>query len=359
MDGLRAALAQGLETIRTDNSRKLDEIRGTVDEKLQTTLQKRISDSFRAVSQQLEQVYKGLGEMQTLAADVGGLKRVLSGVKTRGILGEVQLGGILREILAPGQYAENVATIPGSANRVEYAVRLPGQNGTVWLPIDAKFPADSYTRLLDARDSGDPAAVAAARKQLEQRLRQEAKDIREKYIELPYTTAFGVLFLPFEGLYAEVVSSGVSETLQRDFQISIAGPSTMAALLNALQMGFRTLAIQKRSGEVWQVLAAVKTEFEKFGARAAVDAAPPQPDRQRPRGIDRHAQPCDHPPPRSRAAARPRRSRPACLGRTISWPPPPPACAAATNPGTDTKRVHPLLYIFEPPAGRRSTISKL
>ena len=172
MDGLRAALAQGLETIRTDNSRKLDEIRGTVDEKLQTTLQKRISDSFRAVSQQLEQVYKGLGEMQTLAADVGGLKRVLSGVKTRGILGEVQLGGILREILAPGQYAENVATIPGSANRVEYAVRLPGQNGTVWLPIDAKFPADSYTRLLDARDSGDPAAVAAARKQLEQRLRQ-------------------------------------------------------------------------------------------------------------------------------------------------------------------------------------------
>ena len=211
-------------------------------------------------------MYKGLGEMQTLAADVGGLKRVLSGVKTRGILGEVQLGGILREILAPGQYAENVATIPGSANRVEYAVRLPGQNGTVWLPIDAKFPADSYTRLLDARDSGDPAAVAAARKQLEQRLRQEAKDIREKYIELPYTTAFGVLFLPFEGLYAEVVSSGVSETLQRDFQISIAGPSTMAALLNALQMGFRTLAIQKRSGEVWQVLAAVKTEFEKFGA---------------------------------------------------------------------------------------------
>ena len=266
MDGLRAALAQGLETIRTDNSRKLDEIRGTVDEKLQTTLQKRISDSFRAVSQQLEQVYKGLGEMQTLAADVGGLKRVLSGVKTRGILGEVQLGGILREILAPGQYAENVATIPGSANRVEYAVRLPGQNGTVWLPIDAKFPADSYTRLLDARDSGDPAAVAAARKQLEQRLRQEAKDIREKYIELPYTTAFGVLFLPFEGLYAVLVSSGVSETLQRDFQISIAGPSTMAALLNALQMGFRTLAIQKRSGEVWQVLAAVKTEFEKFGA---------------------------------------------------------------------------------------------
>ena len=266
LDGMRGALVQGLTAIRNDNNRKLEEIRGTVDEKLQDTLQKRISDSFRTVSQQLEQVYKGLGEMQTLAADVGGLKRVLSGVKTRGILGEVQLGGILQEILAPGQYAENVATVPGSANRVEFAVRLPGQNGTVWLPIDAKFPGDSYAHLLDARDSGDTAAVAAARKQLEQRLRQEAKDIHDKYIEVPHTTAFGVLFLPFEGLYAEVVSSGITETLQRDYQISVAGPSTMAALLNALQMGFRTLAIQKRSGEVWQVLAAVKTEFEKFGA---------------------------------------------------------------------------------------------
>lgn len=266
LDGMRGALAQGLNAIRADNNRKLDEIRGTVDEKLQDTLQKRISDSFRTVSQQLEQVYKGLGEMQSLAADVGGLKRVLSGVKTRGMLGEVQLGGILREILAPGQYAENVATVPGSANRVEFAVRLPGQGGTVWLPIDAKFPGDAYARLLDARDAGDAAAVAAARKQLEQRLRQEAKDIREKYVAVPHTTAFGVLFLPFEGLYAEVVSSGWSEALQRDYQISVAGPSTMAALLNALQMGFRTLAIQKRSGEVWQVLAAVKTEFEKFGA---------------------------------------------------------------------------------------------
>src|SRR5699024_8570131 len=266
LDGMRGALVQGLTTIRNDNNRKLEEIRGTVDEKLQDTLQKRISDSFRTVSQQLEQVYKGLGEMQTLAADVGGLKRVLSGVKTRGILGEVQLGGILQEILAPGQYAENVATVPGSSNRVEFAVRLPGQNGTVWLPIDAKFPADSYTHLLDARDSGDAAAVTAARKQLEPRLRQEARDIHDKYIEVPHTTAFGVLFLPFEGLYAEVVSTGITETLQRDYQISVAGPSTMAALLNALQMGFRTLAIQKRSGEVWTVLGAVKTEFEKFGA---------------------------------------------------------------------------------------------
>ena len=266
LDGMRGALVQGLNTIRNDNNRKLDEIRGTVDEKLQDTLQKRISDSFRTVSAQLEQVYKGLGEMQTLAADVGGLKRVLSGVKTRGMLGEVQLGAILQEILAPGQYAENVATVPGSANRVEFAVKLPGQGGTVWMPIDAKFPGDSYAKMVDARESGDAAAVAAARKQLDTVLRQEAKDIHDKYIEVPYTTAFGVLFLPFEGLYAEVVSSGMTEVLQRDFQISVAGPSTMAALLNALQMGFRTLAIQKRSGEVWQVLAAVKTEFEKFGA---------------------------------------------------------------------------------------------
>ncbi len=266
LDGVRGALVQGLNTIRADNNRKLDEIRGTVEEKLQDTLQKRISDSFRSVSAQLEQVYKGLGEMQTLAADVGSLKQVLAGVKTRGILGEVQLGAILKEMLAPGQYAENVATVPGSSNRVEYAIKLPGQGGTVWMPVDAKFPGDTYTHLLDAQQAGDAAAVAAARKQLAVVLRQEAKDIHDKYIEVPYTTAFGVLFLPVEGLYAEVVSSGITETLQREFQISVAGPSTMAALLNALQMGFRTLAIQKRSGEVWTVLGAVKTEFEKFGA---------------------------------------------------------------------------------------------
>ena len=229
-------------------------------------LQRRVSESFRAVSTQLEQVYKGLGEMQNLAADVGSLKQVLSGVKTRGILGEVQLGAILKEILAPGQYAENVATVPGSSNRVEYAVKLPGQSGTVWLPIDAKFPGDTYAHLQDAQASGDPAAVAAARRQLETVVRQEAKDIHDKYIEVPYTTAFGILFLPFEGLYAEVVNCGLPEILQRDYKINIAGPSTMAALLNALQMGFRTLAIQKRSGEVWQILGAVKTEFEKFGS---------------------------------------------------------------------------------------------
>ena len=266
LDGVRGALVQGLNTIRADNNQKLDEIRGTVEEKLQDTLQKRINESFRTVSNQLEQVYKGLGEMQNLAADVGSLKQVLSGVKTRGILGEVQLGAILEQILAPGQYAENVATVPGSANRVEFAIKMPGQNGNIWLPIDAKFPGDTYAHLQAALERGDAAAAAAMRKALQTVLRQEAKDIHDKYIEVPYTTSFGILFLPFEGLYAEVVSSGITEALQRDYQITVAGPSTMAALLNALQMGFRTLAIQKRSSEVWTILGAVKTEFEKFGA---------------------------------------------------------------------------------------------
>ena len=266
LEGVRGAVSTGLAEVRADNNRKLDEIRVTVDEKLQSTLQTRIAESFRSVSAQLEQVYKGLGEMQNLANDVGSLKQVLSGVKTRGILGEVQLGAILKELLAPAQYAENVATVPGSPNRVEFAVRLPGQEGTVWLPIDAKFPGDTYAHLLDAQNSGDAAAVAAARRALQAVLRQEAKDIHDKYIEVPYTTNFGILFLPVEGLYAEVVSTGISDALQREFQITVAGPSTMAALLNALQMGFRTLAIQQRSGEVWQVLGAVKTEFEKFGA---------------------------------------------------------------------------------------------
>ena len=269
LEGVRGAVVQGLNTIRADNNQKLEEIRGTVEEKLQDALQKRITDSFRTVSTQLEQVYKSLGEMQSLAADVGSLKQVLSGVKTRGILGEVQLGAILEQILAPGQYEENVATVPGSANRVEYAIKLPGQEGPVWLPIDAKFPGDTYQHLQAALQQGDAAAAAAMRKALYNVLRQEAKDIHDKYIEVPYTTNFGILFLPFEGLYAEVVSGGVTETLQRDYQITVAGPSTMAALLNALQMGFRTLAIQKRSGEVWTVLGAVKTEFEKFGTGLA------------------------------------------------------------------------------------------
>lgn len=264
LDGVRGALVQGLNTIRADNNQKLDEIRGTVEEKLQDTLQKRINESFRAVSTQLEQVYKGLGEMQNLAADVGSLKQVLSGVKTRGILGEVQLGAILEQILAPGQYAENVATVPGSANRVEFAIKMPGQNGNIWLPIDAKFPGDTYAHLQAALERGDAAAAAAMRKALQSVLRQEAKDIHDKYIEVPYTTSFGILFLPFEGLYAEVVNSGLVEQLQREYSISVAGPSTMAAILNALQMGFRTLAIQKHSHEAWVVLGAVRSEFEKF-----------------------------------------------------------------------------------------------
>ena len=266
LEELRKTLAENMTALQAENAKKLDEIRHTVDEQLQDALQKRVTESFKAVNDQLEQVYKGLGEMQNLAADVGGLKQVLSGVKTRGILGEIQLGAILEEILAPEQYETNVATIPGSTQRVEYAIRMPGTDGgTVWLPIDSKFPGDTYAHLQDAQASGDAQAVENARHALELVLRSEAKDIREKYVEPPYTTTFGILFLPFEGLYAEVVNAGLLEMLQRDYQVNIAGPSTMAALLNSLQMGFKTLAIQKRSGEVWQLLGAVKTEFDKFG----------------------------------------------------------------------------------------------
>ena len=266
LEELRRTLAENMTALQAENTKKLDEIRHTVDEQLQDALQKRVTESFKAVNDQLEQVYKGLGEMQNLAADVGGLKQVLSGVKTRGILGEIQLGAILEEILAPEQYETNVATIPGSTQRVEYAIKMPGADGgTVWLPIDSKFPGDTYAHLQDAQASGDAQAVENARHALELVLRSEAKDIREKYVEPPYTTTFGILFLPFEGLYAEVVNAGLLEVLQRDYQVNIAGPSTMAALLNSLQMGFKTLAIQKRSGEVWQLLGAVKTEFDKFG----------------------------------------------------------------------------------------------
>ncbi|MCI7279972.1 MAG: DNA recombination protein RmuC [Faecalibacterium prausnitzii] len=266
LEELRKTLAENMTALQAENTKKLDEIRHTVDEQLQDALQKRVTESFKAVNDQLEQVYKGLGEMQNLAADVGGLKQVLSGVKTRGILGEIQLGAILEEILAPEQYETNVATIPGSTQRVEYAIKMPGADGgTVWLPIDSKFPGDTYAHLQDAQASGDAQAVENARHALELVLRSEAKDIREKYVEPPYTTTFGILFLPFEGLYAEVVNAGLLEVLQRDYQVNIAGPSTMAALLNSLQMGFKTLAIQKRSGEVWQLLGAVKTEFDKFG----------------------------------------------------------------------------------------------
>ncbi len=265
LEALRQSMQASMLEMRQENAKKLEEIRGTVDEKLQDTLQKKITDSFQAVSQQLEQVYKGLGEMQHLASDVGGLKQVLSGVKTRGILGELQLGAILEEILSPEQYDTDVATIPESRERVEFAVKLPGSDGGhVYLPIDSKFPGDTYMHLQEAQAAGDAAALAEARRALTAVLKKSAKDIREKYVEPPYTTNFGILFLPFEGLYAEVVNQGLIEGLQREYQINVAGPSTMAALLNSLQMGFRTLAIQKRSNEVWQVLGAVKTEFGKF-----------------------------------------------------------------------------------------------
>ena len=265
LEAMRQSMVSSMLEMRQENAKKLDEIRGTVDEKLQDTLQKKITESFQTVSQQLEQVYKGLGEMQHLASDVGGLKQVLSGVKTRGILGEIQLGAILEEILSPEQYDTNVATIPESRERVEFAVKLPGSDGgRVYLPIDSKFPGDTYMHLQEAAASGNPQAVEEARKALETVLKKSAKDIRDKYVEPPYTTTFGVLFLPFEGLYAEVVNMGMIEVLQKEYSINVAGPSTMAALLNSLQMGFRTLAIQKRSSEVWQVLGAVKTEFTKF-----------------------------------------------------------------------------------------------
>ncbi len=267
MENTRKSIRDGMVEIRTENSHQLEEMRKTVDEKLQKTLNERISESFKAVNERLEQVHQGLGEMQSLASGVGDLKKVLSNVKTRGILGEIQLGAILEEILAPEQYETNAVTKVGSTNRVEYAVKMPGSGGeTVYLPIDAKFPADAYTQLMDAYETADPVAVEAAGKVLETRIRQFAKDIRDKYIDPPNTTEFAIMFLPFEGLYAEVVRRGMVETLQRDYHVNIAGPTTMAAILNSLQMGFRTLAIQKRSGEVWKVLGAVKTEFDKFGS---------------------------------------------------------------------------------------------
>lgn len=266
LENIRRAVTGQLDTIRQENTHQLEQMRQTVDEKLQKTLNDRISQSFRLVNERLEQVYTGLGEMKTLASGVGDLKKVLSNVKTRGVLGEIQLGAILEQILSPEQYEANVKTKPGSTNFVEYAVKLPGnEEGTVWLPIDAKFPADAYSQLLDAYDSGDPDQIKAAGSLLEQRIRSFARDIRDKYIDPPHTTDFGIMFLPVEGLYAEVVRRGMIETLQQEFRVNIAGPTTMAAVLNSLQMGFRTLAIQKRSGEVWKVLGAVKTEFDKFG----------------------------------------------------------------------------------------------
>ena len=266
LEAIRQTMERRLTAIQTENAEKLTEMQKVVDEKLQKTLESRISESFKLVSNQLEQVYKGLGEMQTVAAGVTDLKKVLSNVKTRGILGEAQLSAILSEILSPEQYDTDIVTKPGSRDRVEFAIRLPGDGDMpVMLPIDAKFPGETFAALQDAYEQGDPNAIAQAAKMLEIRLKAEAKDIRDKYIDPPHTTDFGILFLPFEGLYAEAVNRGLIEDLQRTYRINVTGPSTMAAFLNSLQMGFRTLAIQKRSGEVWQVLGAVKTEFEKFG----------------------------------------------------------------------------------------------
>ena len=267
LNAIRATVQDQLSAMQKDNRVQLEQMRQTVDEKLQKTLNDRITQSFQLVNERLQEVYTGLGEMKTLASGVGDLKKVLSNVKTRGILGEYQLGAIIAEILAPEQYEENVVTRPGTANRVEFAVRLPGDGGnTVYLPIDAKFPGDTYAALVDAYDSGDPAQIAAAQGELRDRIKACAKDIRDKYIDPPNTTDFAIMFLPFEGLYAEVVRMGLVDTLQRAYRVNIAGPTTFAALLNSLQMGFRTLAIQKRSSEVWNVLGAVKTEFETFGS---------------------------------------------------------------------------------------------
>ncbi len=266
-EALRATVDQKLADLRQSNEKSLSEIRSSVEEKLQSTLEDRITRSFKEVSDRLKQVYQGLGEMQTLASGVGDLKKVLSNVKARGILGEYQLGAILEEILAPEQYETDIATVPGSRDRVEFAVKLPGEGaGSVYLPIDSKFPVESYLALQDAYEEANPERVKEARTALERSIKLFAKDIHTKYVSPPSTTDFAILFLPTEGLYAEVVRMGLVEVLQRSYKINLAGPTTMAALLNSLQTGFRTLAIQKRSSEVWEVLGAVRTEFEKFEA---------------------------------------------------------------------------------------------
>lgn len=265
LENLRTNVSASLDTIRKDNNEKLESMRKTVDEKLEKTLETKMTESFRLVSERLEQVYKGLGEMQTLASGVGDLKKVLSNVKTRGILGEIQLGAILEEILPPERYETNFATVEGSRDVVEFAIKLPGDGEKpVYLPVDSKFPADCYYALQSAYDAGDAEEIKKCRNELIARLKSFAKDIRTKYVSPPDTTDFAIMFLPFEGLYAEAVRCGMVEILQRDFHVNIAGPGTMAALLNSLQMGFRTLAIQKRSAEVWKILGAVKTEFDKF-----------------------------------------------------------------------------------------------
>jgi DNA recombination protein RmuC len=270
MEFMRKTMATQLRAMQADNTKKLEQMRATVDEKLQSTLEKRLGESFRQVSERLEQVYKGLGEMRSLATGVGDLKKVLTNVKTRGTWGEIRLSHILEQILTPDQYEENVATKKNSNDRVEFAIKLPGQDTDrdkiVWLPIDAKFPQEDYQRLLDAQEAADKEQAEKSVKNLEARIKTEARHIKEKYLDPPNTTDFGIMFLPVEGLYAEVLRRpGLCDTLQRDYRIVITGPTTLAALLNSLQMGFRTLAIEKRSSEVWELLGAVKTQFGKFG----------------------------------------------------------------------------------------------
>ena len=269
---LKATVEGRLLAIQADNASKLEEMRRTVDEKLHATLEQRLGESFKLVSERLEQVHRGLGEMQTLATGVCDLKRVLSNVKTRGTWGEIQLGALLEQLLTAEQFAANVVVRPDSNERVDFAIRLPGREdgAVVWLPMDAKFPIEDYQRLLDAQERGDPAGVEAAARAIELRLKAEAKSIHEKYVAPPYTTDFALLYLPVEGLYAEALRRpGLAETLQREWRVSLSGPTTLAAMLNSLQMGFRTLAIEQRSAEVWAVLGAVKTEFGKFGEALA------------------------------------------------------------------------------------------
>jgi DNA recombination protein RmuC len=270
LENLRKTIEAQLRAMQEDNSRKLEQMRAVVDEKLQSTLEKRLGESFKQVSERLEQVYRGLGEMRSLATGVGDLKKVLTNVKTRGTWGEIRLSHILEQILTPDQYEVNVATKKASSERVEFAIKLPGQGShkekIVWLPIDSKFPQEDYQRLLDAQEAADKVQAEKSVKNLETRVKAEAKSIREKYIDPPHTTDFGIMFLPVEGLYAEVLRRpGLCDSLQRDYRIVVTGPTTLAALLNSLQMGFRTLAIEKRSSEVWELLGAVKTQFSKFG----------------------------------------------------------------------------------------------
>jgi len=269
LDTIRQNVEQRLDKLRDENTAKLEQMRVTVDEKLQTTLEARLGASFKQVSDRLEQVHKGLGEMQTLATGVGDLKRVLTNVKSRGTWGEVQLGALLADLLTPAQYAQNVATRPGSKERVEYAVKFPGRGddgAPCWLPIDAKFPLEDWQRLQEAVERADATAVDASRRALDAFFKLQAKAIRDKYIESPHTTDFAILFVPAEGLFAEAVSRpGLADALQRDYRVTLAGPTTLSAMLNSLQLGFRTLAIEKRSTEVWRVLGAVKTEFGRFG----------------------------------------------------------------------------------------------